>query len=282
VSRGRRFLARPTAIAGAVLVATLLVIALVQPAGDPYALDVETGLSALGAPMPPSASAPLGTDPLGRDVWARVVAGAATSLGIAGLATLLALVLGIAVGIAAGFAGGWVDTVLMRGVDLVLAFPYLLLAILLAALLRETELAGSSAPVVVTLGLAGWATIARVIRAKTRALATSEMVVAARALGAGPLAIAVRHLLPNLASLVIVVAVLGFAQNLLGESVLSYLGLGPPPPAATWGRMLQEGQAYYRTAPHLVLAPGLAILTAVLAFHLLAEGLRDTVEGRRR
>jgi len=269
------------AIVGAALIMGLLVLA-VLPHRDPLAPDIDHGLTAVGAPLPPSADSPLGTDHLGRDVWARVCAGAGTSLEIATLSTLLALLLGLAVGLTAGYAGGAVDNALMRLVDLVLAFPFLLLAILLAALLREANLASSNGPVVLTLGVVGWTTIARVIRGKTLSLARSEYVTAARALGGSPWRIIVRHVLPNVAGIVIVVAALGFAQNLLAESVLSYLGLGPPPPAPTWGRMLYEGRVYYRTAPWLSIAPGIAIVTAVVGFNLLGEGLRDLLDPRAR
>lgn len=267
---------------GIVLVAILVAIAVIAPGGDPLALDVEHGLSELGAPLAPSSDAVLGTDHLGRDVWSRVTAGAGTSLGVAAFATLLALMIGLAVGLVAGYSSGWIDGALMRLVDLVLSFPFLLLAILLAALLRESSLAGSSAPVVLTLAIVGWTPMARVIRGKAMTLARSEMVVAARAIGASPTRIVLRYVLPNVAGVVVVVAVLGFAQNLLAESVLSYLGLGPPPPAPTWGRMLYEGRVYYRTAPHLVLAPGLAILLAVVAFNLLGEGLREVFDPKER
>src|SRR5690242_16077728 len=179
----RRFLANRGAVAGAVLVMVLLVL-VVWPHGDPVKPDIDHGLTALGAPLPPSSHALLGTDALGRDVWARLCAGAGTSLEIATLSTLLALVIGLGVGLTAGYAGGRVDTVLMRVVDLVLAFPFLLLAILLAALLREADLAAASAPVVLTLGIVGWTTIARVVRGKALSIARSEHVVAARALGA--------------------------------------------------------------------------------------------------
>ena len=270
----RRFLANRGAAVGAVLVVLLLLLT-VMPHRDPLAPHIDRGLSALGAPLPPSSQALLGTDPLGRDVWARVCAGASVSLELAALSTLLALALGLSVGLTAGYAGGWVDSALMRLVDLVLAFPYLLLAILLAALLREANLAGGTAPVVLTIAICSWTAMARVIRGKTLSLARSEHVIAARALGASPLRIVVRHVLPNVAGVVIVVTALGFAQNLLAESVLSYLGLGPPPPAPTWGRMLYEGRVYYRTAPWLSIAPGVAILTAVVAFNLLGDGLRD-------
>jgi ABC-type dipeptide/oligopeptide/nickel transport system permease subunit len=276
----RRFLANRGAVVGAVLAMVVLVLA-VWPHGDPIGPDIDHGLSPLGAPLPPSAHALLGTDQLGRDVWARLLAGAGTSLEIATLSTLLALVIGLGVGLTAGYAGGRVDSVLMRLVDLVLAFPFLLLAILLAALLREADLASSSAPVVLTLAIVGWTSTARVVRGKALSVARSEHVTAARALGASPLRIVVHHVLPNLAGVVIVMTVLAFAQNILAESVLSFLGLGPPPPAPTWGRMLYEGRVYYRTAPWLSLAPGVAILTAVVAFNLLGEGLRELTGGRR-
>jgi peptide/nickel transport system permease protein len=284
VSRAwRRFLTDRGAMVGAVLVAMLVVIAALAPvlsAKDPLASDIDHGLTVLGAPLPPSEQAVLGTDQLGRDVWARVVAGAGTSLSIAALATLIALVIGLSVGLVAGYAGGAIDHALMRLVDLVLAFPFLLLAILLAALFRQADLASSRAPVFLTLGLVGWTTMARVIRGKAQLLAQSDMVTAARTLGASPVRIMVHHLLPNVAGLVVVVTALGFAQNLLSESMLSYLGLGPPPPAPTWGRMLYEGRAYYRAAPHLVLAPGVAILLAVVGFNLLGAGLRDAFDAR--
>ena len=270
---------------GAVLVGVLLVVGLGARwlgGGGAAAttLDVEHGLSERGAPLSPTEHPPLGTDALGRDVWARVAAGASTSLAVAAAATALALLLGLAIGLCAGYAGGLVDTLLMRLVDLVLAFPALLLAILLASLLRESSLAGANAPVVVTLALVGWTTMARVIRGKTRALVRGEMVAAARALGASSLRVVLRHVLPNLAGIVVAITLIGFAENLAAEAVLSFLGLGPPPPAPTWGRMFYEGRLYYRTAPHLVLAPGLAILAAVAGFHLLGEAVRDRFDPR--
>jgi len=286
VSRARRrFVANRGAVVGVVLVICLVGVALLAPAlsaKDPLISDVEHGLSELGAPLPPSHDAVLGTDQLGRDVWARVATGAQTSLSIAALATLIALVIGVSIGLCAGYAGGGVDNALMRLVDLVLAFPVLLLAILLAAVFRQAELASSTAPVFVTLGVVSWTAMARVIRGKTQVLARSDMVTAARALGAGPARILVRHILPNLGGVVIVVAALGFAQNLLSESALSYVGLGPPPPSPSWGRMLYEGRVYYRTAPHLVLVPGLAIVLAVIGFNLLGDGVRDAVDARER
>lgn len=283
-ARGR-FVANRGALVGAVVVATLLAIALFAPvlsAKNPLTTDIEHGLSVLGAPLPPSSDAVLGTDQLGRDVWARVAAGARTSLSIAALATLIGLAIGLSIGLVAGYAGGPIDSALMRLVDLVLSFPFLLLAILLTALLREADLASSTAPVIVTLGAVSWTTMARIIRGKTQVLARSEMITAARAIGASPARIMVRHLLPNIVGLVIAVTALGFAQNLLAESALSYVGLGPPPPAPSWGRMLFEGRVYYRIAPHLVLVPGVAIMLAVVGFNLLGDGLRDAVDAEER
>lgn len=281
----RRFLAHRGAVLGAILAVILIGIAVIGPhlvAKDPLVRDIDHGLSAIGAPLGPSSDALLGTDTLGRDVWSRLVAGAGASLTIATLGTLLALFIGVVVGLAAGYAGGWVDGALMRVVDLVLSFPFLLLAILLAALLREADLASSTTPVILTLGAVSWTTMARVVRGKAMTVARAEHVTAARALGASPLRIVLRHVLPNVTGVIVVVGLLGFAQNLLAEAALSYLGLGPAPPAPTWGRMLYEGRPYYRTAPHLVIAPGVAILLAVVAFNLVGEGLRAALDPQER
>jgi ABC-type dipeptide/oligopeptide/nickel transport system permease subunit len=135
---------------------------------------------------------------------------------------------------------------------------------------------------VLTLAIVSWTTMARVIRGKAMTLARSEYVTAARALGASPARIIVQHILPNATGVLIIVVALGFAQNLLAEAALSYLGLGPPPPSPTWGRMLYEGRVFYRTAPHLVLAPGIAILLAVVSFNLVADGVRDALDPKAR
>jgi peptide/nickel transport system permease protein len=281
----RRFMANRGAVVGTLLICILLAIAIVGPlltTHDPLAGDIDHGLTTLGAPLPPSGNSLLGTDHLGRDVWSRVVAGAGTSLEVVTLSTLLAVWIGLVVGLTAGYAGRAIDNGLMRLVDLVLAFPFTLVAILLASLFREAHLASSTAPVVLTLGIVGWTTLARVVRGKTLALAKSEFVTAARAIGASPFRIVVRHILPNVAGVLIVMTALVFAQNLLAESVLSYLGLGPPPPTPSWGRMLYEGRVYYRTAPWLTIAPGAAILLVVVAFNLLGEGLRDYFDPKER
>jgi ABC-type dipeptide/oligopeptide/nickel transport system permease subunit len=271
-----RFVTHRSAVVGGVLVAMLVVLAVVGPmlARDPFTLDVDHGLSAMGAPIGPSSGALLGTDALGRDVWARVVHGAGASLTMAVLATLASMLAGVVIGVVAGYRGGRTDNLLMRFVDLGLAFPFLLLAILLAALLHQAHLESRYAPVVIPLAAVGWTTCARLVRAKALVLARSEYVLAARALGASGTRVIVHHLLPNLAGTIATVAAFTFAQNLLGEAALSFVGLGPPEPEPTWGRMLYESRAYYRTAPWMAIAPGIAILVAVAAFNLLGEGLR--------
>jgi ABC-type dipeptide/oligopeptide/nickel transport system permease subunit len=149
-----------------------------------------------------------------------------------------------------------------------------LLAILLAALLHQAQLDSPYAPVVIPLAAVGWTTCARLVRARALVLARSEYVLAARAIGASGTRVIVHHLLPNLAGTIATVAAFTFAQNLLGEAALSFVGLGPPAPEPTWGRMLYESRAYYRTAPWMVIAPGVAIVFAVAAFNVLGEGLR--------
>jgi peptide/nickel transport system permease protein len=217
---------------------------------------------------------------LGRCVAARLGAGASVSLEVGGLAALVAVVLGTLVGLVAGWAGGFVDRLLMRLVDLVLAFPFLLLVLAVAALLRETDV-GLGA-IFVLLGVAGWTTVARVIRAKVLALRASDFIVAARATGAGAARILIRHVLPNVLGPAIALGTLAVAQMILAESTLSFLGLGVPPPHATWGRMLAEGQPYLRGAPWLVTAPGVAILATALGFNLLGDGLRDAFDVKVR
>jgi peptide/nickel transport system permease protein len=263
----------PRALAGASLIAVLCLVAALAPwLASPVALDLDHGVGTLGQPLPPSADHLLGTDPLGRDEWARIAAGAGTSLEIAGLATALALLIGAPIGLLAGARGGWVDAALMRVVDAFTAFPVLLLAIFLAALLRETQLAGTAAPAALALGLASWTTVARVVRGDAQVAARAEHVVAARALGAGRARVLAHHVLPQLAPTLGVLTSLTLSASLLAEAGLSYLGLGPPPSSPTWGRMLAEGQPYYRTAPWLIVAPGVAIVLAVAGFALLARG----------
>lgn len=280
----------PALAVGLIALATLVGLAMLVPALRPPAdqVQVDRGLAANGAPLPPSLAAPLGTDDLGRDVAARVFTGLRTSLATAALATALALGLGLAMGVSAGLArarSSWLDAVLTRITDVVQALPVLLLAILAAAAVRAA--AGNAPPsalpsagvVALALGLLGWPPVARVARARTLSLARSDLVLAARALGGSPLGVLWRHILPNTRAVMTVLATVILAQTLLADATLSFLGLGVPPPAATLGRMVYDGRVYYRTAPWLLLAPGAAIAAAVATCYVLAAGLRRRYQG---
>ncbi|HJQ83480.1 MAG TPA: ABC transporter permease, partial [Candidatus Binatia bacterium] len=219
----------------------------------------------------------LGQDTLGRDVLARVLHGARISLGVAAAAVGIAFALGVLVGAAAGWAGGWLDEALGRTIDVLLAFPGLLLAIALAAVLGP-----GVGNLVVALGALGWTGYARLARGEIAALRRRDFVAAAEALGAGPGRIVLRHLLPLALPVLVVQATFGMASAIVAEASLSFLGLGAPPPVPSWGAMIDEGRPFLLVAPHLVLAPGLALALTVLALQLLGDGLRDLLDVRER
>jgi peptide/nickel transport system permease protein len=227
--------------------------------------------------LPPRRTFVLGTDHLGRDLWARLVHGARASLAVGLFATALALTLGVAVGCAAALGGGGADAVLMRLVDLVLAFPRLFLLIAVVALLRP---AGWT--IVLVLGGTAWMVIARLVRAEILALKRRDFVTAARAMGQRPLAILFRHLLPNAVTPALVAGGLLVGDVILTEASLSFLGLGVPEPVPTWGKAIAD----VRTGPYgswwAAIFPGLAIALTVIAFNLIADGLRDRLDVRGR
>jgi ABC-type dipeptide/oligopeptide/nickel transport system permease subunit len=278
--RSRRFQNR-AAVVGIVLVAAIVVFALIGPlltGQDPYASDFVGGVTRERLPVGPSAAHWLGTDRLFRDVLSRLALGARVSLVIGLAATVIATVLGALVGVLAGwFEGRWLDTVLMRVVDVGLAFPFLLLVMALGAALDRTTVT----TIFVTLGLTGWLGTARIVRAKTLQIRSLDYIAAARALGQSTPGILARHVMPNVAGPVLVAATVSVAQMILAESVLSYLGGGIAPPTPTWGYMLFDGQDYFAAAPWIALAPGVAILLAVLGFNLLGEGLRDALDPQK-
>jgi peptide/nickel transport system permease protein len=242
----------------------------------PIGKNVTFGLTASGMPLSPSSAYPLGTDVLGRCVASRLLHGARISLLVALSATLLATLIGSAVGLVAGYRGGRWDAWLMRAVDGVASFPLLLLAIAIAAALRQRG--AGVAPALVVLGTIGWPTMARVLRAKVRAIRDLDYVHAARALGAGHGRVLLRHIFPGVLGPLAVLGMLAVPQMILAESTLSYLGLGLPPPAPAWGRMLSEAQPYLRSAPWTVLAPSAAIVITAIGFSLLGEGLREELD----
>jgi peptide/nickel transport system permease protein len=265
---GRARLLAGTAALVAVVIAALLA-PFVAPA-DPFAIDLAHHLE------PPSLAHPLGTDRLGRDMLSRLLYGARLSLGVGGAAVTCALAVGVALGAAAGYGGRLLDEAVMRVTDVLLAFPGILLAIALAAMLGPSERS-----VVVALSVMSWPAYARLTRAEVRAAAARESTLAAEALGARPVRIALRHLLPSARPALVVQATFGVAGAIVAEASLSFLGLGPPPPAPSWGAMLAEGRSFLLVAPHLVIAPALALGVTVLAIQLVGDGLR-ALETRAR
>ncbi len=220
-------------------------------------------------------SHPLGTDTLGRDVLSRLLFGARVSLLVGFSAVAISGLLGVMLGLAAGYYGRWMDDVLMRLGDVQLAFPILLLAIAVLAVLGA-----SLGNVILVLGISGWVTYARMVRGETLSLKEREFVEAARAIGAPDGVIIIRHILPNILPPVTVVATFSVARVIIAEASLSFLGLGIPPPAPSWGAMLDEGRNYIATAWWLALFPGLSILLLVLGLNLLGDWVRDVLDPR--
>lgn len=221
----------------------------------------------------PSWRHPFGTDGIGRDEFSRVVFGARVSLTIGLLAAALSTFVGVTVGGVAALAGGWVDAVLMRLVDVALSIPYVVLALVAAAVLGRSE--GS---LILVLGLAGWLPVARLARGTFLQVKHRPYVEAARAAGLSPWRIATRHVLPNAIPPVLVFATMSIGGFILAESALSFLGVGPQDPTPAWGLMVHEAQGELSHAAHLVLVPGVAIFITVLAFVLVGDGLRDAID----
>jgi peptide/nickel transport system permease protein len=267
------------ALFGLCLIVIFIVAALLAPLLAPYdpAEQFFDGLTLEGAPLPPSTRFWFGTDTNGRDQFSRLLYGARTSLFIGIVANGIAVVIGAALGLLAGYLRKFVGGAIMRFTDLMMAFPPLLLAIALAAILKP----GLSI-VVLVIALVNWVQIARVIHAETVSLSEREYIEAARALGAGTGRILLRHLLPHLVPTIIVYATLGIATTVLLESMLSFLGRGVQPPTPAWGMMIFESQSYFLNAPWLVFIPGAAILILALAFNLVGDGLRDALDPTQR
>ncbi|MEY8209870.1 ABC transporter permease [Corynebacterium sp. MNWGS58] len=225
----------------------------------------------------PSSHYWLGTDRFGRDIASRLMVGAQVTLFVGMIAVGISALLGIPLGVWAGMRRGWIDAVIMRGADLVLAFPALLLAIIAAAVFGPSTLSAMLA-----IGVAGVPGFARVARAGTLQVLTQDYISAARISGVSAPVIAWRHVWPNIRGLAIVQASVAFALAILAEAALSFLGLGASPPAPSWGLMLQAAQTQLASSPLLALWPGLAIALAVLGFNMLGDGLRDQLDPRRR
>lgn len=274
VKRGlwRSALANPLALTGFLIIASVLVLAILAPLIAPYdpdAIDVKHIL------LGPSSLHLMGTDGLGRDVFSRMLFGARISLLVGIVAVGIATVIGIVLGAIAGYYRGWVDTVIMRLVDVMLSIPTFFLILAVIAFLTP-----SIWNIMIVIGLTSWMGVTRLVRAEFLSLQGREFVLAAQTLGARDRRLIFRHLLPNSLTPIIVSSVLGVASAVLLESALSFLGLGVQAPQASWGNILTDGKVYIQFAWWLSLFPGLAILITVLGYNLLGEGLRDALDPR--
>jgi peptide/nickel transport system permease protein len=258
------------------VLAVVFAVALFAPLLAPYDPSAQLDIVRLRG-LAPSLAHPLGTDPYSRDVLSRLIYGTRISLAVATIAVTLSMSLGIAVGAVAGFAGGWVDATLMRVVDAAIAIPRLLLVILVVTLWGDVGVPG------LTLLLAGtgWFSVSRIVRAQALLVREQDYVRAARALGASPARLLVRHVLPNAAGPGIVAATLAIGNVILLEAGLSYLGIGIRPPAASWGTIIQDGAERVSDQWWLTLFPGLAILITVFACNALGDALRDQLDPRQ-
>ncbi len=263
-----------TAVISFILILLMILAAALAPVLTPYE---ENQMDLLHRLSPPSAEHLLGTDEGGRDVLTRLLYGARVSLLIGVVPALLSLIIGAALGVAAGYRGGLTDAVIMRVADVTLAFPSMLLAMVIMY-----ALGGGILNVFLTLTLVNWANVARVVRSQTLKLKNSEFVEAARIIGVPRGRIMRRHILPNCLPTLLVLFTLNIPASILTESSLSFLGLGIQPPNASWGLMINAGRQYLYSAPWLCFAPGAAIMLIVLAFNFLGNGLLDVLDPRMK
>lgn len=272
---GRRFRRNRLAVSGLWLMIALYVVTLLTPLIAPYDPIVQGDIVATRF-LPPSADHWLGTDRFGRDVLTRILYGARISLSIGFIAVGIGLLLGTLVGATAGYYGRWIDRILMRVTDTMLAFPRLVLLILVIALFEPSIFL-----VIAVLGVTGWMGIARIVRGEVLALKEREYIQAARALGMRDLRIITRHILPGILAPIIVYATLGIGNTILLEAGLSFLGLGVQPPTPSWGNMISQGRDTLTSAWWIATFPGLAIVFTVMAFNFLGDGLRDALDPKQ-
>jgi peptide/nickel transport system permease protein len=263
------------AMAGIAILVIFYIVAILEPLISPYPYDqITSGMRN----TPPSADHWMGTDRQGRDVFSRLIKGGQVSLAAGFMAVVIVMLIGVSLGAVAGFFGGWVDHVVMRSTDILLAIPLILLLITAASLFRP-----SLRTTVIVIGVSSWPGTARLVRGQFLALKGQEFVTAARAMGANPNRIMIQHLFPNTLAIIIVQATIWLSYAIILEASLSYLGLGVQIPTPSWGNMLQDGQRELLFgAWWLTLFPGLAIFLTVLSFNLLGDGLRDALDPRHR
>jgi peptide/nickel transport system permease protein len=266
----RRFTARKTAVVGGALSLLFVLVAVFAPLVAPYSASQSDFSTVLYSPSP---AHPFGTDELGRDILSRVVIGARASIVAGALATLLAMVVAVPIGLVAGYYRGAVDMVIMRINDALLAFPFLVLAVGLAAILGPSLVNAA-----LSIGLSAVPNLVRITRAEVMGLREEDYVDGAIANGANDAVILRRHILPNIVNTLLVQATVLIPAAIIAESLLSFLGLGVQPPAPSWGVMLSAAQPYIGQAPWMAIYPGLAIFVATLSFNLLGDGLRDVLD----
>lgn len=270
----RRFLGRPVAVGGLLVIAVFVIVAIAAPLLAPFD-PIATSWSAIR--KAPSALHWMGTDENGRDVLSRVMFGARASMLAGVVSVLIAAGIGVPVGLLAGFAKGWTDAILSRVVDAILACPFLILAIALAAFLGP-----NLTNAMIAIGVSTAPRFMRVARAATLDAASNDYVEAARAVGNPAWRVALRHILPNIVPPLLVQGTLAIAAAIIAEASLSFLGLGQQPPDPSWGSMLNAAQRFLTQAPWLAIFPGLAIFLCVLSFNLVGDGLRDALDPRQR
>jgi peptide/nickel transport system permease protein len=276
----RRFRRQRVPLAAAVVLVCLALLAILAPVvapHDPAQQFRREGLSPMGQPLPPNSRFLLGTDNLGRDLLSRLLWGGRISLAIGVTASAIVMAIALLVGGLAGFAGAKTDFFAMRLVDLVISVPQFFVMLLLVVVLQP-----GAWVVVFVISLFGWTYPSRVFRAQILSIKEGDFVLAARCIGVPGYRIFLRHLLPHLLPLVTIYLALTIPGAIFAEASLSFLGLGVPPPTPSWGSMIQDGMEYYRSAPWLILCPGVAITTAVVSFNLVATGLREAMDPTRR
>jgi ABC-type dipeptide/oligopeptide/nickel transport system permease subunit len=282
----RRLRRNPVAVSCVLYLILLLIAALGANFLGRYPYDFQDTQRYLINPAPPDANHWLGTDELGRDVWSRLIFGARVSLGVAAIVISIEALIGITLGLIAGYRGGKTDLFLMRLTDIMFAFPDLLLAILLSAIVRSGNQAlpgwVSFGTLFFALGVVGWPGIARLVRAQAMALRDKEFTEAARATGVREKEILLRHLLPNISGPIIVQATQDVATVILAEATLSFLGLGIPPPFPSWGAMINDALPKLSARPMLIVIPGAALALTVMVVNFLGDALRDAFDPRLR
>jgi ABC-type dipeptide/oligopeptide/nickel transport system permease subunit len=271
----------PVAFGSLILLLLLVLTAALAPFIAPYSFQTQVLADKMQGP---SALHKLGTDELGRDTLSRLMYGAGISLLVAVSVECFVVLLGLIVGLSAGFFGGWLDSALMRVTDVMLAFPDVLLAILLLGTLGTKDVSAEKSLllVIIALGVTGWPPLARLVRGQVLTLRKREFVDAARAMGATNGRILRRHILPNLLSPLLVAVTVDTAGVILAEATLSFLGIGIQRPYPSWGRMIQDALEYYRSEPRLLILPSVILSLTVLALNFLGDGLRDALDPRSR